>query len=58
MVDTTGRFKGKQTPLHTAVSCNNKELAEMVLNYKAHIEAKNKNNETALHNAAKYSKKI
>ena len=39
--DTRARGLHKETSLQTAVSSNNTEVAEMFLNYKAHIEAKN-----------------
>ena len=47
----------KETPLHTAVSCNNTEMAELVLNYKAEIEAKGLSSHTHIDNAVRYSKK-
>ena len=55
--DTRARRLHKETSLQTAVSSNNTEVAELFLNYKAHIEAKNKNNQTPRSNIAKTSKK-
>ena len=55
--DTRARGLHEETSLQTAVSLNNIEVTELFLNYKAHIEAKNKNNQTPHSNIAKTLKK-
>ena len=51
--DTIARGLDKEIASYTTVSCSNIEVAELLLNYQAQIEAKNKNNHAALHIAVK-----
>lgn len=45
-----GRFSA--TPLHYTIYCNSTEVTELLLQYNADIEARDKINRTALHHAA------
>ena len=40
------------TPLHLAATAGDKGIVELLLNFKAKVEAKNMNHETPLHKAA------
>lgn len=56
--ETSARGLGKETLSHTAVSCNNTEVAEVLLNCNADTKANNKKKQALLHIAAKYNKKV
>ena len=42
--ETIAGGSDKEIPLHSSVWCNNTNMAELLLNYKEDIKAKNKNN--------------